>query len=446
MGNRSISAQKKYRSSGMKAMKTKYRDAIRELYGLQKYGIKFGLSKTKLLLQRLGNPHQGRRFIHIGGSNGKGSVAAMLESILRASGLKVGFYSSPHLVRFTERFRIDGSEIAPSDAADLAVEVMGHMDPKDPATFFEVATVMALACFARARTDIDIMEVGMGGRLDATNVIHPMVSVITNISLEHRAFLGKRLLDIAYEKAGIIKKGVDVVTAVTQPPVIKQFESICLERQAPLIRIGKDVRYRFQGSRLHYYGLHRSWGGLELGLGGRFQPRNGALTLAVTERLEDLGIMMTSQAIRKGLHSARWPARFHILSKDPTIIVDGAHNPAAVRALAETVKADFHYKRLILVMGIMEDKDIHAIMRVVVPQSDFVILTRPRYERAAPPERLMPFATIFGKRVEICGDIPQALDKAKKIADPKDLIVICGSLFTAGEALTYFDPETYRPD
>ena len=214
----------------MKRNKVSYKEAVQYLYGLQKYGIKFGLSRTSNLLKAFGNPHRRQRYIHIAGSNGKGSVAAMLETILIKSGLKVGFYSSPHLVRFTERFRINGQEIAPDTAAAIAGELIDVIKPGHPPTFFEVTTAMALIYFAREKVDISIMEVGMGGRLDATNVIRPVVSVITNISLEHQFFLGSRLMDIAKEKAGIIKRGVDLVTAATQPSVIRLFESICEEK------------------------------------------------------------------------------------------------------------------------------------------------------------------------------------------------------------------------
>jgi dihydrofolate synthase/folylpolyglutamate synthase len=200
-----------------------YREAVDYLYGLQKFGIKFGLSKTSNLLKTLGNPHQGNNYVHIAGTNGKGSVAAFIAS----AGFKVGLYTSPHLVRFTERFRIDNTEISQEKAAALIEELKHAIRHEEPPTFFEATTAMALTFFARENTDIAIMEVGMGGRLDATNVISPLVSVITNISMEHQFFLGSRLLDIAGEKGGIIKEGVDVVTGVTQPGVIRLFESIC---------------------------------------------------------------------------------------------------------------------------------------------------------------------------------------------------------------------------
>jgi dihydrofolate synthase/folylpolyglutamate synthase len=429
-----------------KKRRISYNEAIRSLFGLQKYGIKFGLSKTSNLLKAFGNPHQGRKYIHIAGSNGKGSVGAMIAAILMESGLKVGFYSSPHLVRFRERFRINGREIDPEKAAAIAGELREVINWKHPPTFFEVTTAMALIHFAREEADISIMEAGMGGRLDATNVIRPSVSVITNISLEHQAFLGSRLIDIAGEKAGIIKRGVDLVTAATQPSVIRLFKSVCEEKKARFRRVGKDVRYRTDGTRFNYYGLNRTFRGLEVALKGRFQNRNAALALAVIELLERKGYKISSRDIIEGLRNTAWPGRMQIVSREPFIILDGAHNPAAIRELADSVRHDFRYGRLILVLGVMEDKDIGKVIRGIVSMADYVIFTRPDYYRSANPEDLMREAAPLGKPGETLSVIPQALDKARALANPEDMILVCGSLFTVGEAMTYFDPEKYRPD
>jgi len=430
----------------MKKEKTPYKEAVRYLYGLQKFGIKFGLSKTSNLLKVLGNPHKGQKYIHIAGTNGKGSVAAIVASILKQAGLKVGLYSSPHLVRFTERFKINDKEITHEKAETIIDELREAFAPEEPPTYFEATTAMALAYFARENTDIAIMEVGMGGRLDATNVISPLVSAITNISMEHQFFLGSRLLDIAGEKAGIIKNGVDLITGVTQPTVIRLFESIARDKRTPLWRVGKDVQYRTTGSGFHYHGLKRRFNRLQLGLKGKFQARNAALALAVVERLEEKGFKISDPDIRRGLSNVIWPGRMQIVAKGPTIILDGAHNPAAIRALAESIRADFKYRRLILVLGIMEDKEIGRLLRGIVPYSDYVIYTRPVYYRAANPEILMAEAAHLEKPGEVIPLLTGALDRARDMADPRDLIVVSGSLFTVGEAMTYFDPETYKPD
>jgi len=430
----------------MNSKKTGYREALRYLYSLQKYGIKFGLSKTSNLLRTLGNPHKGQKYIHIGGTNGKGSVAAFIASILEETGLRVGLYTSPHLVRFTERFKINRLEITRERAADLIEELRDASALEEPPTFFEATTAMALVYFAQEKTDIAIMEVGMGGRLDATNVITPLVSVITNISMEHQFFLGSRLLDIAHEKGGIIKDGIDVVTGATQLSVIRLFESICKAKTAPMWRLGKDIRYRTTGSGLHYSGLNRQFNGLKLGLKGKFQSRNGALALAAIERLEETGYKVSSQNIRKGLEKSTWPGRMQVVAKNPTIILDGAHNPSAMKALADSIKAGLRFRQMILVIGVMEDKEIGQILRRIVPLSDYIIYTRPVYYRAATPEIIMAEGARLGKPGEIVPLLTEAIEKAREIADPRDLIVICGSLFTVGEAMTYFDPETYRPE
>ena len=431
----------------MKKRDILYDDVIRYLYGLQKYGIKFGLSKTSNLLKFFGNPHHGQRYVHIAGTNGKGSVAAMLEAVLLESGLKVGLYSSPHLVRFTERFRINGQEISPEKVAAIGGELMDVIDSKEPPTFFEVVTAMALIYFAREGTDISIMEVGMGGRLDATNVIRPRVSVITNISLDHQFFLGRHLRDIAKEKAGIIKQGVDLVTGATQPVVIELFRRKCQEKGASFWRVGKDVRYRTNGTRLNYYGLKRRLKDLELGLHGIYQHRNAATALAVVELLgEKEGYKVSSDHIRAGLRKPVWPGRLHIVSREPLLILDGAHNPGAIRSLAHSIQKGFRYRRLILVLGVMGDKDIKGIMRGIVPIADYVIYSRPEYHRAAAPETLERVGAPIGKPGEILPELPQALQRARELASPEDMILVTGSLFAVGDAIAILDPNKNRPD
>ncbi len=430
----------------MKKKYSSYEEAVRSLYSLQKFGIKFGLSKTSNLLEALGNPQNGQRYIHIAGTNGKGSVASFIASILREAGLRVGLYISPHLVRFTERFTINNKEIAPQKAHDLIQEVAEAFVPEEPPTFFEATTAMAISYFAREKTDIAIMEVGMGGRLDATNVIQPLVSVITNISMEHQFYLGSRLLDIAREKAGIIKTGVDVVSAVSQPAVIDLIASVAREKQAPFFRVGKDTRYRVTQSGFHFSGKRRRLNRLPLGLKGPFQARNAALALTALERLEERGVHISSRHIHKGLETISWPGRMHVMAENPMILIDGAHNPAAARALASAVRSGFQYGRLILVIGVMKDKDIGRLLREIVPVSSYVIYSRPVYPRAADPEVLAAEAESQGKPGEVVQSLSAALDRAREIADPGDLILVTGSLFTVGEALACLDPQTYKMD
>lgn len=426
--------------------KVRYQEAVNRLYGLQKYGIKFGLSKTTNLLQKFGNPQAGQRYIHIAGTNGKGSVAAFIGSILQEAGLKVGLYSSPHLVRFTERFRINNREMDQDTATELIEALDAVFVQEEPPTFFEATTAMALIYFAREKTDVSILEVGMGGRLDATNVITPMVSGITSIGMEHREFLGNRLTDIAAEKAGIIKPGVDVITSASQPAVVDLLQATALQKDAQLWRVGKEIRYRATRSGFHYTGPGLGLKGVTLGLKGTFQNRNAALALGIVERLIQKGYAISPKNIIDGLAHTHWPGRMQVVNPSPLIIIDGAHNPAAIRSLAASVCKEFRYRRMILVIGVMADKALYPVLKGIVPLADYIIYTRPAYARAAPPERLMATAAPLGKPGETAVTLSLGLNRAREMADSRDMILVCGSLFTVGEALTYFDPVEYRPD
>ena len=431
----------------MKNTNSFYKESVSWLFGLQKYGIKFGLSKTSNILQAFGNPHRNQHYIHIAGTNGKGSVGAILESILMQAGLKVGFYTSPHLVSFTERFRINRESISKDTAASLINEVKGVISQKEPPTFFEFTTAMTLLYFSRESVDIAIIEAGMGGRLDATNVIEPMVSIITTIGMDHQSFLGDTISAIAQEKGGIIKKGVDLVTAVDQPSVAKLFESLCKKKGAPFWRVGQHARYRrLPSGLLGYYGLKNRFTNLTLGLKGRFQYKNAAVALLAVELLKKKGLNVSNEAVQKGLANPLWPGRLEEVASHPRIILDGAHNPSAMRSLAHAIRNDFDYKRLILVVGIMEDKDIPRILGEIIPLAHRVIYTRPAYYRAANPQHIMDMAKKFRKNGEVKAPLSAAIEKAKEVADMQDLIVITGSLFTVGEAKSYFDPIHYPPE
>ena len=421
-----------------------YKESVSWLFGLQKYGIKFGLSKTTNLLQAFGNPHHNQRYIHIAGTNGKGSVGAMLEAILLKAGLKVGFYTSPHLVSFTERFRINREFITKDNAASIIREVYEAINHKEPPTFFEFTTAMTLLYFFREDVDIGIIEVGMGGRLDATNVISPMVSIITNIDLDHQHFLGDTLSAIAKEKGGIIKKGVDLVTGVEQASVVKLFASLCKQKGAPFRRVGRDARYRrLPSGLLGYYGLYDRFTNLTLGLKGRFQYRNAAVALLTLEILKRKGITISDEAIHLGLADPLWPGRLEEVASRPTIILDGAHNPSAMRSLAHAIGNDLNFENLILVVGIMGDKDIKHILAEIVPLAHRVIYTRPAYYRAANPQYVMKVARECGKDGEVHIPLSKAIERARTMAGKRDLIVITGSLFTVGEAKSYLDPIHY---
>lgn len=423
-----------------------YREALHYLYSLQKFGIKLGLSNTLNLLESLGNPHHGRRYVHIAGTNGKGSVAVFLASILQRAGLRVGVYTSPHLVRFTERFRINGREISPEEVVHLTRQIRQVICSDPPPTFFEVTTAMALLHFTQQETDIAIMEVGMGGRLDATNVIRPMVSVITNIGMEHREYLGQRLLDIAAEKGGIIKEGVPLLTGARQAEVIRLLEELCRQKRAPLRRLGKEIRYRADRNGVRYWGLRRRLSCLSLGLAGGVQPRNAALALAAAEVLEEMGVILSEQAIREGLAEASWPGRLQVMGTSPILVLDGAHNPPAMKALARVIGQEFQYDQLILVIGVMKDKDIRGILSRIVPLAGHVIYSRPVYPRAAEPEDLWEMGKAYHGSAEVTASVSEAIERARRLAGPRDLVLVTGSLFVVGEALSHLDPVSFRPD
>jgi dihydrofolate synthase/folylpolyglutamate synthase len=410
------------------------------VFDLQKYGIKFGLSSTLNLVARLGIPYERGQYLHLAGTNGKGSVAAMLSAILTRAGFPVGLFTSPHLVRFEERFRLRDKDISPGGLLDLINQVRDAIDEAEPPTFFEFVTAMAFLYFHQQGAGPVILETGMGGRLDATNIVQPLVSVITNISLEHQEFLGKTLSAIAGEKAGIIKKGVPLITHAHQKRVLHLFQQRCRELGAPLYLGGVDFKTRGSpGGQFSYQGLKQRLDKLAINLPGRHQFRNAAVALAVLELLHEKGFPVTEADIREGLTAIRWPGRLERLPQDPRIILDGAHNPAAARSLAHALKLERPPGRRFLVMGIMADKDGQAILKSLLPLAQTVIFTRPRYFRAAKIEDLARRAEPYPLEVLLEPEVAQAVHRARSLAGPQDQVVVTGSLYTVGEALEYFE-------
>ncbi len=413
----------------------RYRDSIDYLYGLQKYGIKFGLNSTESMLERLGNPHRRLRCIHVGGTNGKGSTAAILSSILTRHGFRVGLYTSPHLVRFTERFRINDEEVSMSAILPVFEQIRSVINETEPPTFFEVVTSLGLTYFAKEEVDWAVIEVGMGGRLDATNVIRPLAAVITNVSYDHQEFLGTNLAAIAREKAGIIKDGIPVVTGARQPLVQGILKATCFRHAAPLYCLGSDFKVRRNpDGTFQYQGIRRRWPSLNVGLRGGHQFQNTALALACLEVLEqDHALALNETSVQEGLERVHWPARLEVLQEKPLVILDGAHNPQGAEALRDALKHSFKYTKLHLVLGIMADKDIKGILRRLLPLAETAIFTQPRYTRAADPEELKRLARPYLKKHYVIKDPAAAIEQAKQLADPDDAICIAGSLYFAGE-------------
>ena len=431
-----------------------YNNTLEWLFSLQRFGIKLGLENMKRMLHAFDNPHLKLSAVHIGGSNGKGSVAAFAAKIYEKAGFKVGLYTSPHLLDFSERIRINGTPISTDDVVSLTREIRAKQQEvakedgteESPTsvtcmTFFEFTTLMAFLYLARMNVDLAIVEVGLGGRLDATNVLEPMLSVITTVGLEHQQYLGNTLVKIAGEKAGIIKPQSVALTGVSQPHVIEVVRARCQELDTRLFRVGKDIRIRRNSEEtFSYYGLFTSYRNLEISVRGDYQPTNAALAVGITEILLDQGIDLSEESLRTGLKATAWPGRLEKVNTDPIVLLDGAHNIQAVRRLIKELKTNYSYKKLFLVIGIMEDKPIKPILRQLVGLATRVVFTRPKLDRATPPGRMLSYIKDQREKIELVDDVKEAVRTAMHWAGPDDLVCVAGSLFAAGEAREIFFP------
>ena len=420
-------------------------ESIEWLYGFHRYGSKLGLERISTLVQRLGNPEKKLKIIHITGTNGKGSVCQFVGSILHQAGYKTGVYISPHLERFSERITIDVQEISDKEIENLVLKIRPIVDEmiqeKTPPTFFEIVTAMAFIHFSANNVDFAVIEVGLGGRFDATNVAVPMVSVITNISIEHSQQLGEDVRSIAHEKAGIIKDGVSVVTAADHD-ALKVIEEVARKHRAPLTLIEKQSwqrrSYTLTNQEFFIHGFLKDYR-LMTSLLGEYQGENIALTVAVVEHLQMRGVFISDQAIINGIAKADNPGRMEILSEQPLILLDGAHNPTGMMMLKESLVNDFEYQKLIIVLGILKDKDIDQMISIIIPVSECIIVTSSKNPRACDPLKLEEKIQQSGysKELVVKESIEEAIDYSKTIAGKEDLICICGSLFTVGEARQY---------
>jgi dihydrofolate synthase/folylpolyglutamate synthase len=396
-----------------------YPEAIEFLYGLRLFGMKLGLDNTRRLAAAMGNPHDHLRFIHVAGTNGKGSTCAMLESIYRAAGLRTGLFTSPHLVSFAERIQVDRQLISQEDVARLTQEIREAIDAwgeEAPPTFFEAITVMALKYFAEQKCELVIWETGLGGRLDATNIVTPLASVITNVQLDHQQWLGQTLPEIAREKAGIIKHGVPVLTATDDPGALRVIEEVAREQQAPLTVVTE---------------LPGSW---EISLVGEHQRRNAALALAVVSVLQQR-LPVPESAAREGLKSTRWEGRLQILQQGDgrVVLLDGAHNPAGAQALAAALQTGYPGRAPTLILGTMADKDYAAICGWLAPVAAKIFVCPIGSDRGADPHRLAECcrAANANAEVAVCASVAAALEQTAR----EPLVVITGSLHFVGEAM-----------
>ena len=408
-------------------------DPLEYLYGLNSLNIRLGLGPVSRLLDRLNNPHETYGTVLIGGTNGKGSIAAMVASILEKGGFRVGLYTSPHLMDIRERIRVNGRMITREEMASCVEDV--RKEVREDITYFECLTAAAFLHFCRVRIRVAVLEVGMGGRLDATNVVIPYVSVVSNISLDHRTYLGNSLEAIAREKGGIVKKRGVCITAAKQKRVINVLEDICLQRGATLLRLGRDMKIEIKrNGTFSYRGLGEGYRDLICPLMGRHQIENAALAIGAIESMRGKGFDIDGGTIARGLRNTRWEGRLEILQRDPTIIVDGAHNPAGISALCGALKSEFEYKRLILIFGVLNDKDYGTMLRRIVPLADHLIITRPQTDRAMPPGKIEPVASRYTwQGIEVIENSLDALERAISLAGLNDLICVTGSLYLVGE-------------
>jgi dihydrofolate synthase/folylpolyglutamate synthase len=406
-------------------MLASYIETLDYLCHLQ-YGIVPGLERITRLLSHLSNPHLKFPSVHIGGTNGKGSTAAMTASILKQAGYRVGLYTSPHLIDFSERITINGTCISQEEIIRLTEilkrEVNGHaMD----ITFFEFTTAMAFCYFAESAIDIAVVEVGLGGRFDATNVLTPMVTAITSIDMDHEQYLGHTLLDIAYEKAGIIKEGIPVVTGATQPEVLSYFEEVARSKSAPLIRLGHEIIVSGESHQKRMRHCH---------LLGDHQISNAAIAIGIIENLRLFPV--SEDTILEGMRLVEWPGRLQIIQNDPMILLDGAHNPSGAKALASFLQKNTSGKHW-LIVGIMRDKNIKDILAPLAEWADEIVLTRPEIERAATGIDISA-ALDPSLPQTIIEKVPEAIQFVLSRIAPTDTLVITGSLFTVAEALAHF--------
>jgi dihydrofolate synthase/folylpolyglutamate synthase len=409
----------------------------------------YSLRHVEELLNRMGNPQLAARTIHIAGTKGKGSVAAMVTQVLSASDYKTGLYISPHFHTLRERISIDGSLISEAEFAAAMVKVMPFIESmKQDAsfrqlTYFEALTALAFAYFQKKRVDFQVLEVGLGGRLDATNIVaNPAVCIITSISLDHTQILGNSLEEIAREKAGIIKPGCWVVISPQPEEAASVINDICREKEAKVVQVGKDITWHKIGGDFHHQSLviegRTSKYQVSIPLLGDFQLENAATAVAALEILVSMGFAISPVDIAQGLAQVKWPGRFQILQQHPAVLVDGAHNVASMRRLVNNIKAYFAHKRIFLVFGTSCDKDIPGIINELVPLSPQVIVTQASHSRAAPSPTLAAEFTKRGIKPEIKETVAQAISRALSLAGRTDIICVTGSLFVVAEALDYF--------
>ncbi len=399
----------------------------------------FKLGRMNKLAELFGNPEENFPSIHITGTKGKGSVASFIANILKEAGFTVGLYTSPHLMDLRERIRLNGELITRDDFAFYADEIKHKLKSAKldfSPTYFEIITMLAFIYFRAKSIDYGVIEVGLGGRMDATNIVTPLVSAISPVSFDHMHILGETLEEIAAEKAGIIKKNCVCISAPQKKGVIGVIQKKCRSVNAELILVGRDIGFKeiYRDSEKEIFdidGTLNTYKNCTIYLLGRHQIENAACAVGIAEALVKKGIRIPDESVKKGLAMTKNVGRCEIVQKCPYVVLDGAQNRASARALMETIRRNFGFRRLILVLGISKKKDIKGVCEELIPFSDIVILTRARVERAEEPRRIQIFA---GNKSTILTDsVKTAMEKARCMANADDLILVTGSFFVIGE-------------
>lgn len=429
----------------------RYEDVIDWLFEVRRFGSKPGLKIIGYLLKEIGSPQDKFKSVHITGTNGKGSTTAMISSILIASGYKVGMFTSPHLINFTERIQVNNREITKEEVVtyiSALKPIIERMD-RDPElrhpTFFEIVTAIAFKHFADEEIDFAVLEVGMGGELDATNVVKALVSVVTNVSLEHTTVLGDTVLKIAERKGGIIKKGGVLITATEDDSVYKLLSKMCEKRGSMIFRVGSDITVKFVKSIgnnqiFNLKGFNGEYANLTIPLMGRHQLTNAATAIGAVEALSFHGYNITESDIISGLKNIKWPGRLEIIAKDPLVVLDGAKDIAAAEAASKAM-SDFSYDNLSLVVSISSDKKVTEMMEHFAKVADRFIITEHSVQmRAAKAFRIAKEAEKLGIPYVIIPDVKEAVNYAIKTSKPNDMVLVIGSVFLVGEAREIWYP------
>ena len=399
---------------------------------LERFGILLGLENISQLLDRLGNPHRTFPVIHVGGSNGKGSTSSYILTILRDAGIRTALYTSPHLNDFRERIRINGRMVSKEAVIDASKRVKEIYDP-DRTTYFEYTTAIAFQCIAQAKPDLAIIEVGLGGRLDATNTVSPIVTVITDISREHEDYLGQGIKAVAGEKAGIIKPDVPLITGATRKEAKEVILGTAVERGSPAKLYGRDfVGIRTGLDRFTYTSDGMTLDDVALSMPGAYQVKNASLACAVIEELECRGYEIPEESIRQGLRKTRFPGRFEIIKREPTVIIDGAHTPESMRLLKSSFRRHYPSVQPFILLGMLKEKNYAEMIRVIAPLAKEVVCVRPQGDRALDPEKLAREVKKNGVDAVSSDSIEAGLDILLKKASKKDTILAVGSLYMIG--------------